>query len=83
MKELEDLVDDLQNYLKAKEAELRQLSGFNLYTEGSLANRKREIEGFEIMSKNCEANPFHKLEVIANFTKNAETIKKEIDKISC
>ena len=83
MKELEILVDNLKEYLKAKESELRQFPDFNLYIEDSLANRKREIEGFEAMSKTCETNPFHKSEVIANFTNDADSIKKEIDKISC
>lgn len=82
MKELEILVEDLKEYLKTREAELRKSSNFNLYTEGFIINRKSDIESFEASSKSYEKNPLHKSEVIAGFTKDADLIKKEIDKIS-
>lgn len=83
MKELEILVNNLKDYLAKKEIELKQHSNFNLYTEGALLNRQRDIESFEVATKGCEQNPFHRLDVINNFTKDADTIKSEIDKIFC
>lgn len=83
MKELEILIKDLKNHFATKESELRENINFNSHTEGFLMNRQSAIESFENACKNAETNPFHKAEVMAEFKKDAEQIKSDIDKITC
>jgi len=83
MKELEEMVDDLKNYIRIKKNELLKLPGFNSYTDGEILNRYGDIESFENASKVASTVAYPKSEIIKNFQRDADEIKKRIDEISC
>lgn len=82
MKELEILAEELQEYFSKKEAELRTNPNFNSYTEGSLFNRRREVDHFRHESRNIQANPLQRDAIIENFKRELVAIKSAIDKMS-
>ncbi|MFA6924777.1 MAG: hypothetical protein WC223_11060 [Bacteroidales bacterium] len=82
MKELDNLVAELKEYLLSKELELKKNPKFDTYTRGHLLNRENEIKGFEIACREYEKDPFMKTKIINNFRKKAYEIKTEIDKIT-
>lgn len=82
MKELDNMVQELKNYLDSKDLELKKDPNFNAHTQGHLQNRRRDIENFQLSYENCDFDPFLKNQIIDNFKNEANRIKLEIDKIS-
>lgn len=84
MRELEDLVSDLKQYLNVKRKELESSPNFNTYINDSLTNIERNsIENFEIMCKQVDPNSLYNAEIIKHFQEGADSIKREIDNITC
>ena len=81
MKELEELVNRLQEVLNQKGKEFSSKQGYNAYSMGHIQNRQKEIQSFSNSIKEVSKDPFLKKEIINNFTKEANRIIEEILKI--
>lgn len=81
MKELELLVNRLQEVLEQKEKELSSQLDYNTYSMGHIQNRRLEIQSFSSSIKEVSNDPFLKGQIIENFTKEANRIMKEIQLI--
>lgn len=82
MEELELMVADLKTCLEEKEAEInRSISSVSSYVISSFNNRKIEVALFEKSTHKITKDPFEKNNIIANFTRDAEELKSQINKI--
>jgi|GEM_PF-4427152 nicotinamide mononucleotide adenylyltransferase len=81
MKELEELVNRLQEALNQKEKELSSKQDYNAYLKGHIQNKQLEIQSFSNSIKDVSKDPFLKKEIINNFTKEANRIIEEIQLI--
>ena len=82
MKELELIVEGLKACLENKQMEINiSISSVSSYTISALNNRKMEVALFEKSTQEIPRDPFEKNNIIANFTKDAEELKSQINKI--
>ena len=82
MKELEIIVADLRKCLDSKEAEINaSTETVSAHIMSALDNKKLEVALFEKSTRDATSDPFEKNKVIINFTKGAEELKSEINKI--
>ena len=76
------IVEGLKVCLENKQTEIdSSISSVSSYTISSLNNRKIEVALFEKSTQEITNDPFEKNNIIANFTKDAEELKTQINKI--
>ena len=81
MKELEKLVNLMQDKKKKKEEQLSSQENYSAYTMGNLNNKRVEVKSYKNFIKEVSPDPSLKKEIIKNFTIEAKKIIEEINQI--
>lgn len=83
MKELSEIITQLEKYYFAKELELRNGSEFgNSHIQGKLKNIRTKIENLKTSINNVSSDHTLKTIIISSYTKDSTEIKLEIDNIT-
>ncbi|SDM83925.1 hypothetical protein [Pedobacter antarcticus] len=81
MKELDDIIVKIKQVLDAKEQEIETATSASTYAHSALENRKLEVALFENSARHVTTDPTQKINIIANFEKDAKRLIDDINKI--
>jgi len=81
MERITRILSELRTLLNEKETEALNSENVSSYTIGDIENMRKRINNFENIYLCRERNPFYEKEVLSNFIKEGNQIKKDIGQI--
>jgi len=81
--EFDQIVSELKEALTKKTEHLQSLENFNAHSQGKVNNINGRVKELEASAGDIISNYSTYPEIILNFKKRANEIKKEIDDLTC